>query len=385
MYHCLKYFIIVTGLVWSFGASGADVKINGFASIVGGKTISREPLLGGEESVVYADFANNGLYDSQLTFYPDSNMALQFIVDMEEGLTATAQINAVGSTQFDAEIAWAFISWKANSEFTFQAGRQRIPLYYFSDSLEVAYSYHWIRGPIEIYNASMANYTGVKLIYETIVSDVPVRFQWYGGESSGFNFVSNAAQAYKDLMGITLDADHKGLAFRATYGQAKYGLEGATSTLNGITLDQGLDNGVDISLGNVALRLDRLAYFVMAEYSNYSFGDPQWTDIGGFGVKRGDGWYVSSGIRIGAYTPHITYGALRFLLDSSAAIFLGLASEDQTLKTRAITVGLRWDFHPSAAFKFEYYDSKDKSDDLVLLGGETFTVTAVSMGIDVVF
>ncbi|MBL4865693.1 MAG: hypothetical protein JKY67_04880 [Pseudomonadales bacterium] len=237
MYTCLKCLIIVSGSVWSFCASAADIKMNGFASIVGGKTISWEPLLGGEESGVYADFANKGLYDSQLTFYPDSNMALQFIVDMEEGLTATAQINAVGSAQFDAEIAWAFISWRANSEFTFQAGRQRMPLYYFSDSLDVAYSYHWIRGPIEVYTASMANYTGISLIYETIVSDVPVRLQWYGGESSGFNFFSNVAQSYKELMGLTLDA-------------------------------------------------------------------------GGLGIKRGNGWYVSSGIRMGAFTPHITYGAL---------------------------------------------------------------------------
>jgi hypothetical protein len=395
---CQRCIAACIGLIASSWVIGAEVQIDGFASVVTGKTTRHKalpdippvpPFYSGEtnrNSIFYADFANAGIYDNQLSFFPDSNMALQFMTDMGDGLSATAQVNAVGANRFDASLSWAYITYKLQPNLSLQVGQQRMPLYFYSDSLDVGYSYHWIRPPIEVYNSSLANFIGVNLLYQDVVADIPVRVQLWGGESEGFDPYIGVKQSYKNLTGLTVDAEYQWFTFQAMYGQTKYGEEGATSTVNGITLDQGLKNGVPSSMGGLALRFDYDKLFVMSEASYWRSSEPFWTDMGGVGGTHGGGWYIGTGYSIGKFTPHMTYGSILVVSDSSASIFQGYATKDQLMTNRALTVGVRWDFHPTSALKVEYYTSKDQSDDLIKLGaGETLAVNALSMGIDVVF
>src|SRR3990167_4832036 len=101
---CQRCIAACIGLIVSSWVIGAEVQIDGFASVVAGKTTRHKalpdippvpPFYSGEtnrNSVFYADFANAGIYDKQLSFFPDSNMALQFMTDMGDGLSATAQV-----------------------------------------------------------------------------------------------------------------------------------------------------------------------------------------------------------------------------------------------------------------------------------------------------
>ena len=394
----LKYLPICIGLACSSLANGVEVQINGFGSMVGGKTISHEnlpdipavpPFYPGETgrtSVYHADFANDGIYDDQLSFFPDTNIGLQFRFDLGDGLSATTQLMGFGASEFHTKLDWAYVGWQINSEFSVKAGRQRMPLFLYSDSLDVAYGYHWIRGPMEVYNSSLSNFTGVNLTYETVLADTSVRVQVWGGESEGFDPFIDVEQSYKDLIAITVDGEYKDLSFHLMYGLTKYGEEGASRTLpSGVVEDQGLDNGVNSDLASIGLRYDFEKFFVLGEVTYWSSVDTYWPDPGGLGANWGGGWYVSSGVHIGDFTPHITYGSILIVLDESASIFQGFATGEQDMTNEGLTLGLRWDMHPHAALKFEYYSSKDKSDDLILLGGETFTVDVVTMGIDIAY
>jgi hypothetical protein len=80
-----------------------------------------------------------------------------------------------------------------------------------------------------------------------------------------------------------------------------------------------------------------------------------------------DTYLVSAGYRIGQWTPYVVYSD-----------FDALGEVHDTT-----SVGVRWDFHSSAAFKLQY----DKVDDLI--DAETPGVAgdskAITFGIDLVF
>ncbi|MEC8428511.1 MAG: hypothetical protein VXZ35_08800, partial [Pseudomonadota bacterium] len=59
---------------------------------------------------------------------------------------------------------------------------------------------------------------------------------------------------------------------------------------------------------------------------------------------------------------------------------------DSSEKSEAVTVGVRWDFHPSAAFKLEYMTRSDESDsDFEATRGDRNDVDLISAGVDVIF
>ena len=107
----------------------AEVNFNGFANIVAGQASSGDSQWG---------------YDDDIDFKQDSLFALQASSDLGEGLSVTAQIIARGQDDWDAEFEWAYLAYNFNDDTRILAGRQRAPLYLFSDYLDVSYAYPWI-------------------------------------------------------------------------------------------------------------------------------------------------------------------------------------------------------------------------------------------------
>ena len=79
-----------------------------------------------------------------------------------------------------------------------------------------------------------------------------------------------------------------------------------------------------------------------------------------------DTYLLSAGYRIKQWTPYIS--------------FADFDSEGE--KHSTISAGVRWDFHTSAAFKFQF---DDVSDDGINGGQVAGDSNAVTLGIDLVF
>ena len=122
------------------GNSQAEIVLNGFASIVGGVTTSKDESLSG--------------YDDSISFNQDSFFALQASSDLTEGLSVTAQIMARGENEWDPEFEWAYVAYEATDNLRILAGRQRVPFYMFSDFLDVSYAYPWITPTEAVYGSA---------------------------------------------------------------------------------------------------------------------------------------------------------------------------------------------------------------------------------------
>jgi len=340
----------------------ADINFNGFASIVAGQTTSSKDSLYN--------------YNSDIDFKNDSLFALQASSDLENGLGVTAQIIARGANDWDPKFEWAYLSYDANDELRFLVGRQRAPFYMYSDFLDVSYAYPWITPPNGVYNLLFDSFDGLGVIYTKQLGEFDTTTHFiYGRNNTEVSALGETITPdFKDLVGLSVSANREWLTLRAAYFQADMSMpfqflqplsDGwLQAGFNDISDDVVMENdkGTFVEFG---LQIDYNNYLVNAEYTkltldNMPFGDQK-------------SYYVMVGKRVDNLLFHVTYGkdddsktdytqavpfgiapSLDFLKASTQGVFASQKADE-----KYVTVGVRWDFHDSAALKFEYTDFSD--------------------------
>lgn len=102
------------------GAAQADIQLNGYASIRATTVDSDGGGLG------FGGLTANG----EMTFKDESVFALQARSDLGDGLSATIQLMAEGSKDFEAEAKWAYLTYELNDQHSVSAGRFANPIFF---------------------------------------------------------------------------------------------------------------------------------------------------------------------------------------------------------------------------------------------------------------
>ncbi len=366
-------------------AQAADIRFNGFASVVAGMTTSegtaivRDPanpavITGTTDAEFTADNPSGGVYDDDISFKPDTIFGLQVSADLGSGLSVTGQFTGAGGEDFDANVAWAYISYELNDSWTLVAGRQRLPFFFYSDFLDVGYAYHWMRPPVET-QVAVDTLDGVQFRYEGSAGSWDTRVQLYGGVSDNESATLGDEVNLENAVGAVFYASNDWLQLRATHMVTDFYLKTA-----GEIFGQGEDDTVDADFTGLAAHMTLGNGFIVAEYVTYEFDDP----IQPVGWTTFEGAYISGGYRIGDFTPHITFSTENQEVEDSIYAAAGLTDGDES--SDSITAGVRWDFHPQAAFKVEYQTRSDESDDNIeAYYGDRSEVDVVTVGFDVIF
>lgn len=357
------------------GATMANLHINGFASIKGGMSTGSDKSLYG--------------YTNELDFKNESLFAIQVRSDLGDRLSVTAQVMGRGSNDFDARFEWAFVSYDLTDNMTVNAGRLRTPFYIYSEFMDVGYAYEWSRVPRSVYGLGFDNIEGVSL-YRTdqlgsFDSTLQILYGAFDGEA-GFG-----PTQLQNLAGVSWELGQDWYRFRAAYFSAKVTID--TAALNplfdGLTasglgdlareMDFDDDKGTFFGLG---LTVDRNNIIAVVEYNK--------VDVSGSLFAKRTNYFASVGYRINEFTPFVSYE--REDWDAKSDIYQpflpvlpspGLrelvvgAVEGQAADTNTLNLGLRYDFHPSAAFKAQYSSQKNKLSDQ--------RNDALVVGIDLVF
>jgi hypothetical protein len=360
----MKQKIKVIGLISAVavGNAQAEIAFNGFANIVAGQTTSSDQQLYG--------------YDDKLDFKNGSLFALQATSDLGEGLGVTAQIISRGTNEWSPEFEWAYISYDATDELRFLVGRQRVPFYMYSDFLDVSYAYPWITPPEGVYSVPFDSFDGLGAIYSTSLGEFDTTVQFiYGGNSDDLAALGDAPADFEDLMGLSLTVNRDWLTLRAGYIQTNMNIYmgnpqdnplytgwnaiGFPEVANNFVIED--DTGDFIELG---FQVDYEGIVVIGEYTSLTLNNTPIADA--------DSYYVMAGYRFDSFMIHMTYGVDE---DSKDSFTTGIPSdslpiagliavtdaftENLTEESAYYTMGLRWDFHESAALKFEYTSYSD--------------------------
>ena len=369
----------------------AEIAFNGFATFAGGLTSSDDETLQG--------------YDNDLSFDQDSKLAIQAQGNLGEGLTAVAQIMAKGSEDWDAKLTWAYIGWEATENVKFLFGRQRLPFYAYSDSLDVSYAYHWITPPAGVYNLPFDSIDGVGMIVNNQFGSVDSTVQAVVGRNTQSETVGDSTQEtdISNFVSLNWSLSYDWVTFRVGYsgGDVSTELSQIDPIIAGwnalreadpsipdftaqISSDDGNDSGEFIGTG---FNIDYNDFIIIAEYTEFGLE-------GSFLQDSEESYFLSFGKRFGTVTPHITYGvdettpSIPHFLDSGLPP-AGTSTQVDTLVAYTkglfqatnddsdyITLGVRWDFHDAAAFKAEYTMFNDNllDDDQNLLRFAIVTV-----------
>lgn len=125
----------------------ADYSISGFGTLGFARS---------NESFTYHRFI-----DSSGTFKRDSVAGLQVDAKFTDYLGATVQVvgepASSNDARYQANVAWAFLSWRPTNDWLFRVGKQRIPLYLYSQTYNVGVTYDFVRPPIEMYSITPNN------------------------------------------------------------------------------------------------------------------------------------------------------------------------------------------------------------------------------------
>ena len=217
-----------------------------------------------------------------------------------------------------------------------------------------------MRPPADNYTWQIFNYNGINLLYNGSIGDWSLSANIYGGREddennkllSEFFFKEQTREIWKDILGGVVTVSNDWLEIRAThmmYTNERYNAAGEKVIWDGKDYRDGKFYGL-------AMNADFGNLFILSELNRL--------DLGG----NLDTWMLSMGYRFDGITPYISYAD--FSQD-------GEDGEDHN----TTSIGLRWDFHSSAAFKIQYDIVKDNSYSLAVAGDSK----SLTFGVDLVF
>ena len=357
-------------------AMANDININGFLSV------GASMLDDNKASVAGAD--------NQGGFKQDTILGLQVSKQINDTTSATGQLVSRGSDDYSTEAAWAFVTYAANDDLDLRMGRLRVPAFYYSDFLEVGYTYNSIRPAEEVYRLPFSSVDGIDVTQRFSSGDIDGTLQFYYGRYQGDFKTSDASYDadFRNVTGIALSTNMGNFGSRLSYNQGDLLLDtypgsklskagvGAAAIAAGLGDPSAADEfnltGQTSQFLEAALTYDDGTYSALAEWTALNHESTLLMDD--------QAWLISLAARMGEFTPHITYSTQKDEFESGNE---GKIQKQLTLATEetSITLGLRYDYDSSTALKFEIQNNDEKMVD----GVDGESATLYSVAVDLVF
>lgn len=345
--------------------NGPEFSGSGFLSVGVGK------MLGGTQGNVgdyecpcfVSDYAQAAIFDgrSGLQWRPDSKLGLQGDVSFDR-FSVTGQVVARGTGNADVE--WLYGTYRLNDRLTLQAGRKRLPMFYYSDAQDIGVALPWTHLPTWLYGWQAVNYNGVNIQYRDRLGDWAAELNLLAGDEhnkdSGYwKVYGNGRQSVTDvhwtnIAGGNLSLSNDWLETRAVYLQS----DTQDVNLNGVWNYATLTYDPPAGAGPIA-KQKIYGLTVKADYENWLlFNEFIHIDHPGL-TYRDFAQIVSVGYRLGQWIPMATWGHYRGTVVATGVLPGAPASIANSQQT--ITLSLRYDLTTSSDLKLQYDHTSDHS------------------------
>ncbi len=317
----------------AFALEQGEHRFNGFGTVgvthLGGEDDGRSYGINGQ--------TNDSWRGDQL-----SRFGAQLSYGLTDSVGVTVQATAKAQQdEWKANLEWAYLSWQTTDQLMLRAGRLRSPVYMYSESLDVGYSYPWLRLPDEVYSqVQVTNYEGLDAVYTVPLSYGSVTFQLAGGQAKNRDYY-----AYDDQFDIDYDKLFGASISLATnqFGTLRIGYVEAdiTTDING-TVNNYLTGNPNDNLSLLVLDKEKGKFTSIGyQYDNGTWvSNNEWTSrmIENDGLEAIDSFYLMGGRRFGDFLPHVTYAQL----------------DDNGGRQSSWTLGLNYQAAPTVVVKGEY-------------------------------
>jgi hypothetical protein len=299
---------------------------------------------------------------AQLTSTPTARLWLVVQVIAEQTFDGT----------YTPHLEWANIKYKVTPDFSVRIGRTELPAFLLTDTIEVGYTYPWVRPPPEVYRVlPVTNSDGLDLAYTFRAGEVINIMQALIGRNDTSLPHGEGRADSRRSWGVTDTVEYGALTVRMTY-QKTYLTTGSLDALfdafrpfgpQGVAIANTYDSDAKpFAAAGLGASYYPGQWFAMSEWAH--------ADAHSYYGKR-TAWYVSGGYRCGNFTPYVTYAAARannlsdpgLTVSAYPAALAGPASAlnaalNTLLRERSVqhtvSIGARWDFMKDADLKLQF-------------------------------
>jgi hypothetical protein len=327
--HLLSLAVCLASLP-ALAVEQGEYQINGFGTV--GVT-----HMGGESDLDYGmqGQTTDGWRGDQL-----SKLAVQLRYGITDTLSVTGQLGTKPvQDSWEAGPGNLYLAWQANDNLTLRGGRLGTPIYMYSETLNVGFSYPWLRLPEEVYSlVQLTSHDGGDVLYNRSTDIGTLSFQVAGGQAiKRDHYALDDMQEldYRDVFAtnVALSTDNFG-TFRIGYAEADLK----------ITLDETITNvfGAQENVQFNALDAQKGKFSSIG----HQYDDGTWLSAAEavkLTIERDDdaetnAFYIMGGRRFGDYLAHVTYGQL----------------DESSGRQVSMTYGLNYSITPTVTLKSEY-------------------------------
>lgn len=139
----------------------------------------------------------------------DSLLGLQLSGNINDYLDATVQtVMRRGETDFQPDLNWGFIHYFPNNNLDLRLGRLGFDVYPLADSRNVAYSYTWVRPPVEYFGSLIVSYIdGVDAVYKYAAGSNQAKIKLFTGKANE-RLLAQVPDIYFSLKGAKIWGGH---------------------------------------------------------------------------------------------------------------------------------------------------------------------------------
>jgi predicted porin len=304
----------------------------------------------------------------------DTRLGLQVSAGISPKLSAVLQVITQQryDNSYSPTVEWANINYALTPEFNIRLGRIAMPTFLVGAYRNVGYAMPWARPPVALYGQMLpvTQSDGIDASYRHSFGDVSNVVQLSYGQSDINTPGAQESSHARNIMGIFNTVEDGPTTWRASYQQADLTVPGINALFSNFKnfgpagsalADQYSFERRRISMLAFGVNYDPGNWFLMAEWGKGKFGSFP-------GAQTA--WYVSSGYRLGALTPYLTYSQSKKQGPTSVAgldlatlppAFVAPAAQlngvlNSLLKPntgRTLSIGSRWDFRKDAALKVQ--------------------------------
>lgn len=254
-----------------------NIKFNGFFSV----GVSRA-----SNDLGYADSQDRSSWEEL------SLVGLQAEFSLAEKTSFVTQLIARGEDDFSPNIEWAYLKHTFDNYMTLRVGKLRVPLYMYSDFIDVGFAQPWLRPPVEVYgNVPFNGYLGGDVTYDIEFNESTLSLQAFSGQSK----TSEIDTEYNYMYGANLGWNYDYVTMRAVYGTTKITSDDAfyQQIIPPNTVANFYGAGVSYDDGTVLLVSELTRTEVEGQYSDV------------------DSAYITLGYRINKWVPYLSVATLK--------------------------------------------------------------------------
>lgn len=315
-----------------------------------------------------SDYAQAAIFDgrSGLQWGPDSKLGLQGDVSFDNRrFSLTAQAVSRGASNGAVDLEWLYATYKVSDTISVQAGRKRLPMFYYSDTQDIGFALPWTHLPTWLYGWQAVNYNGIDVGYRDRYGEWAAGLNLVAGnehrKNSGYwKVYGNGRQSITDvhwtnIVGANLTVSRNWLETRVVYMQSNT----QDNNINGVwnyatlTYDPPTGNGpvAKQKIYGLAIKADYENWLLFSEFIHIDHPGLTYRDFAQI---------ISIGYREGKWIPMVTWNQFRGTVVSTGV--LPGAPPSVPNRQQTYTLSLRYDLTTSSDVKVQYDDTSDSSD-----------------------